>query len=116
MISGLSASLTIFLVALDGPDSAILKSLGGNNALPVVSQVITAASLRVRGIVLASQVRPGMTAEEADKVIGNLTVEEGQFNDSGIHMVFKSYGFEVTETRNQAGRWIVRSVRLLPVR
>src|SRR5262245_42823767 len=75
---------------------------------PAVSLVSVACD-RLKGCLIAVQLRPGMTAEEADRIIGHLMVEEGQFFPWGCWMVFRRYGFEVTEGPNVSGQWCLKS-------
>jgi hypothetical protein len=67
------------------------------------------------GRLIAAQLHPGMPAKEANRVLGNLMVEEGQFFENRATMVFRRYGFRVTEARDESGQWRISRVGFLPL-
>src|SRR5262245_26609300 len=76
---------------------------------------VRAACNRLKGALIALQLRPGMTEEEADRILDNLEFDEVQFSTHRCSMGFRRYGFVVTQTPDECGQWRVTSVRFLPL-
>jgi hypothetical protein len=69
---------------------------------------------RAYGVIVVSQLRVGMTTQEADRLIGTLPVEAGQFFTQKYHCIFKQFGFSVSEAPDSDGQWRITHVELLP--
>jgi len=76
---------------------------------------VSVACDRLKGCLIAMQLRPGMTSDEASRIIGPLPMEEGQFFPWGAWVGYRRYGFSITEARNACGQWRITSVKLLPI-
>lgn len=60
---------------------------------------------RVAGFVMAANIRPGMTNEETDAIMGKLLIDEGQFFPTGGWFGLRHYGFSMSYRRDKDGTW-----------
>lgn len=70
---------------------------------------------RVYGVGLASQIRPGMRAVDAHKIIGTLRPDQVQYNPQGISWCYDRYGFSLWVELDNKGEWRVIHRNILPL-
>jgi hypothetical protein len=109
----LALAFGVLGVADERHGEQMFKPLPRNSS--VLVQRIATVCCRAFGRLMAMQIRNGMTSKEADSLLGDFVVEEGQFLNDRIVLVLKRYGFIVVEEPDQERRWRVTDVRLLPL-
>jgi hypothetical protein len=60
--------------------------------LSVAAQRVAIIVDRIQGRLIGARLRPGMSAEEADRVVGSLVIDEGQFYATGSWTGNRRYG------------------------
>ena len=77
-------------------------------------QLGTTIACRTYGLAIATQLTPGMTAQKANRIIGQLPVDGGQSFGHKAWFVYERYGFSVAYVRGPDGVRRVSTVELLP--